>query len=393
MKPFSISRKKAVLIVSDDVILANKVALYIDSDEYKVIYVPNCLEAINICKEQTFHLILCDLDLMMKQECRFVKVVKSQREILNMPIIAFTGEKTVTEDIVQNQLPIFKEYGIKSLLMAPFKLSTMKLAIEKTVADFNSPKGIENSFSQSKSAYLSKNFSIFKSIVEKIYKRTPDSSRSNFEMALAYQKDGNTDKMNYHLNRACAIDGHNVIARCMQYEQAILKKDETLLDHIPSLLIKEGNSDNAYLLHYLAKTLFRLSPPEKVIKLLMKYWKYLETIPNNLKILQCKCFIKLRQFKRAYLLLKKLTISDPKECIEVFNLMAIILRRKNQIPEAIKYYKMALKRSPNDVRILFNLALAYLHLEEMDQGIYFLKKVLSINTSHDRAEQLLQAVA
>lgn len=68
-----------------------------------------------------------------------------------------------------------------------------------------------------------------------------------------------------------------------------------------------------------------------------------------------------------------------KKDLEIFNLLWIALRREWKYKEAIEKYKIALKISPNDENLFFNIAIAAFEDWEIDTSLEYLEKGLEKN--------------
>lgn len=77
---------------------------------------------------------------------------------------------------------------------------------------------------------------------------------------------------------------------------------------------------------------------------------------------------------------------------EIENLGAVIARRSGDYQAAIRLYLAALELSPEDHRLAFNLALCYMHLEDMPNAMKYCRRSHNACPSYERAKNLLDTL-
>ena len=78
--------------------------------------------------------------------------------------------------------------------------------------------------------------------------------------------------------------------------------------------------------------------------------------------------------------------------INVFNALGIVYRRQGRYPEAIKYYRKALKVKPDDEHIYYNLARVYATEKSFRLARSCLQKATTLNPDFEEARNMLIAL-
>ncbi len=91
----------------------------------------------------------------------------------------------------------------------------------------------------------------------------------------------------------------------------------------------------------------------------------------------------LREFK--HILFEYLTV-------ETLNNLAVSLRKKGNLDDAIIAYSQALKKEPENEKIHYNIAIAYLSIHNKKKATIHLKKAIHINPDFREADNLLKKI-
>jgi len=75
--------------------------------------------------------------------------------------------------------------------------------------------------------------------------------------------------------------------------------------------------------------------------------------------------------------------------VDTLNNFAVALRRQGRPQEALDVYKFALKKEPENQKILYNISVAYLNVNRTDSAIKYLRKAVRINPEFQQAQELL----
>jgi tetratricopeptide (TPR) repeat protein len=71
----------------------------------------------------------------------------------------------------------------------------------------------------------------------------------------------------------------------------------------------------------------------------------------------------------------------------LLNMMAIALKSLGRYEEALKYYNMALKDYPNDIKLLFNKGLCYFQMNDFVKSRKIYEAILRLEPGHEKAQE------
>ncbi|MBT8763685.1 tetratricopeptide repeat protein [Desulfohalobiaceae bacterium Ax17] len=79
--------------------------------------------------------------------------------------------------------------------------------------------------------------------------------------------------------------------------------------------------------------------------------------------------------------------------VDTLNNFALALRRQGSPQDALDVYKLALKKEPENQKILYNISVAYLNVNRTDSAIKYLQKAVQINPEFHQAQELLDKLS
>lgn len=78
---------------------------------------------------------------------------------------------------------------------------------------------------------------------------------------------------------------------------------------------------------------------------------------------------------------------------DTLNNMAVAYRRKGELKKAVDIYRAALAKEPDNPKILFNAAVAYVSRKQYDKGVALLKHALYTDPRFEKASELLSKIS
>jgi tetratricopeptide (TPR) repeat protein len=87
------------------------------------------------------------------------------------------------------------------------------------------------------------------------------------------------------------------------------------------------------------------------------------------------------------------SIKDKDAGVEVFNLLGVIYSQREEWELSKNYYAEALKVSPGDYRLIFNIALIWERQGDLAQARKFYKACLSVAPAFEKASQRLESLS
>ena len=354
--------------------------------EYKDIQIfDNGLEALKILREQTFGFLICDMSVKFISGWMLIKEVKASDKIPNVPCMLLGDVAAPASD---DEL---KQYGIVKYLKAPYKESDLSFLINSTLQLSNTSGTIENKYTKAKAAMLANKPKETVELYEELHGLTKKSMRSSLGLAEAYMQGGDTDKANVVITEAVK-NSKEVNPTSMMMQTAIL--------------LKKKSNEEAFLItaklidEVMPSTPFYLS---KSLKLYMDNSQF----PHAEKI--CSRGVE-RKFRLPEF---KLTLARCKyeqsifqECIDtiksaeeeygssgdLFNLRGVCLKKMGDFSGAIAAYEEALKLSPMDARVYFNMASCAIAAKSYEPATRYLESCLQVNPTFPKAKEKLEEI-
>jgi len=78
--------------------------------------------------------------------------------------------------------------------------------------------------------------------------------------------------------------------------------------------------------------------------------------------------------------------------VDTLNNLAVSFRKKGKVQEAVKAYRQALKKEPENEKVHYNIAVAYLNLAQREKSLKHLHKAIEINPEFTQAQDLLSKI-
>lgn len=379
--------------------LAEEMSQYINNqtdDElwshFSIHKIQSGLEGLMLCKEKNYHLILCAYDTLYLQGWEFIKQFKNHDEIINMPIALFHSDRKQIEMDLANKKKTMQEYGIVSLLAFPDNNKSYEQDIRKTLRAYLDPQSLEFAYTEAKKELLQDHLEESKKIYHEINDQHQETSRSNLGLSSVYKKEGIVEKQKEYLSKAFSLDKENLSIMYERFLLAVNAKDQKEQQKITDSYFKEKEARNSVVLYRLAQILFEAAQYSQAIKLMAQFQKFLVGTPHFLYIIWSKCFIKLKKIDEAFKIISGLK-DDCKKDWQVLNMMGIIYRNQKEFQKSLDAFFAALKQNPTDHRILFNIALAFGHLQDYEQSKIYAQRVLKLAPQFHKAETYLQKLA
>lgn len=392
MKPFILRVKKRVLVLSPDLINANRIALQLSYEHYHVHYLHDCWQLLETVKENNYDIIISHLSILQSDHCfRALKELKTHKKIPNIPVILFSEKKTIPRLDVISMRHNLEEYGIHEIISASLSTAEVDQVIQRSLLRFNQQDSLEYKFTQGKKAFINRQLDKSRDFFKEISDAKPFYARANMGLAYVYQVLGDDEKMNFYLDRAVHSDENHLSVNYLQFEVAVKSKNLKKMARLPERLINNsGTKDalNATILIHLATILYKFANPHKVLDLLNTFVVYLKDLPNALIILRCRCLVKVKKLDEAQNQIDLLYLKESKEISEAHILKAIIFRLKGKFAKALVCYQTALEYTPQNERLLYNISLTYLFLNQKLEAENHLRNLLRINPSHEKASLL-----
>lgn len=345
----------------------------------------NGIEALKILREQPFGFLICDMSVKYISGWTLVKEVKASDKIPNLPCMLLGDVAAPASD------EELKQYGIVKYLKAPYRESDLTFLINSTLQLANTSGTIENKYTQAKAALIANKAKESVERFEELHGLTKKSMRSSLGLAEAYMQNSQIDKAN---------------AVIMEAVKSSTEVNPTSMMMQTNILLKQKTADQAYVItsklvdEVMPTTPFYLS---KSLKLYMDFSEYLfaekicqRGIERKFKLpefllTQARCKYEQNTFQEAIEAIKTAEIEFGKSA-DLLNLRGVCLKKIGDFNGAIVSYEEALKLSPMDAKVYFNMASCAISAKSYEQAARYLESCLQINPDFPKVKEKLAEI-
>ncbi len=373
------------VILSANPEISTSLLKILESNGFKnVMVLDNGIEALKWAQEGKFELVICDQNIKFIKGWLFIKELKTSDQIPNLPIVFFgEGESPATPDD-------YKQFGVVNYLQYPFRDTDFSFMVNSTLSLFRTSGTIEDKFTKAKVAVMKNDIKAAVEMYEELHGLTKKNSRSSLGLADVYIKDEQTDKAAEVVEQALA-DGDLSPSQMMMSIKVFLSKKD---------FEKSTEATQNMLTHACADLPFYFS---RALKLHMEY------LSNKCAIWVCKTAIakkfKIPDFKISLARLKfdAGEFNDAISCIkdaekeygvspDLLNIKGVALKKVGDLDGAVLAYEEALKLSPMDHKIYYNLAICAIASKRFEEAVSRLNSCVRINPSFTRAQEKLDEI-
>ena len=346
----------------------------------KISHNENGIAAIQSILSNPVDYVICDQNLKFISGWLFIKEIKINEQIPNIPVSLFgNAEAPEPEDVL-------KQYGVIKYIKFPLdSASSLEFSINSTLSLFNTAGTIENKYTKAKTALLDEKSDQAIEMYEELRGLTNKSTRSSLGLAHAYVQTQETEKAD-HLIQGVAESGDVTPQSLLLAAKVALKEDnvEGAKSKIMNLL---KSHDNVF---YYSRS----------VKLCMDFKKY----PLSEEICTTAMDRKF-QIPEFHLSLAKCKYiqEDFEECLELvfdaeqkfgssndlLNLKGVCLKKIGAYSDAIECYEEALRLDPMNAKVYFNMAICYVEMSQMESAIKNLETCIKIAPGFSRAKEKL----
>lgn len=372
------------LILSGDKDISQNVKVHLQKLDYpEVVQIENGIEGLKQLSSNTFDMIVCHSKLKFISGWNFVKEMKTSDKIPNMPVMLMGELPAPASDEELNQ------YGLVKYLKAPPPPSEISMVVNSTIQLFRTSGTIENKFTKAKAALMNSKSDQAIELYQELHGLTKKNLRSSLGLAEAYTQGGQEEKAEAVILETLKADGKNPTAALMQIK-IFIKKSMFPEAHAAALDLLGPMTDSPF---YHVRVLNQyvdtkhLDEAEHVCRdALGKQFKVPDFSLNMARLLFTK-----GRYDECMETLEGATAQFGATA-EMMNIKGATLRKLNRLDEALQAYEMALKLSPMDSRIYFNMAVCCISKKAIKEARQHLEMCLKITPDFPNAQQKLDEV-
>lgn len=335
-------------------------------------------EALKFLQEKNFDFIICEKDMKQINGLEFLSELRENVEIKRTPILMVGPE--LTKDETQR----FPEASPDGYLKIPFMMKDLSTQISQTLVKYRDTNNIEIDYELARYLYISGEYENALEAYKNISTRNLSSARAFVGIARCYRALGNIPEAEKHL-RLAMQNNKNYPQAYFDLGVCLLasdKKQAALKAFDQALVI---NPKNPIRYEEVANVLTRCELYEEAESYLMR--------AINMKIVYPKLyaqvgrnFLAQKKKDKALEFLQRAVEQDPKNP-SFLNSIGICYKEMGKFEDSISSYNLALKITPNDVKIMYNKVLCLVSMKDYDRAKKVCQQILKYDPKFERAQQ------
>jgi tetratricopeptide (TPR) repeat protein len=370
----------SVLVVSAHKDHADTIVKALKKLELQTIQVmDNGIEALQQMTEQHYGFLICDQSIRFISGWLLIKEIKTSDRIPNVPVILFG------KDAQPESEEVLKRYGLIKYLQFPVQPSDLDFTIHSTLSLFNTSGTVENKYTKAKDSLLKNKAKEAIELYSELRGLTKNSARSSMGLAQAYLQDKQVAQADKVIEELSQSDEDSPARLLLQSKIHLQKKQpEAALELLRKVLDQLPNG------FYYAKA----------IKLLLDFQEFHVAAPL--------CHAAIRAgFERPEFLLclgkDRYNEGDMEGALdytqqhesafgmtnEIYNLRGVCFKKMGDHTRAIECYEQALRLSPTDARVYFNLAMCSIQMKRNEEAAHYLELCLQYAPAFPKAREKL----
>ncbi|MCX6117640.1 MAG: response regulator [Proteobacteria bacterium] len=339
------------------------------------------IEALKLCEAKKFEVIFCDQNTKHLSGWLFVQEVKNSPKIANtvMILVGTTPSPTTAEKL--------KQYGIPSFLGTPINSKQLMEALSAGLTDAKHAGSIEYKYSEAKDALISKNAPLAIEKYSALRTETNASIRSTVGLLQSYEV-ANDIKGAAEVASTISVDDSDSPSAIMAVLRSVCA--ESKFDQCRKGAEKLLDLTKETIVYFRA-----------VLDLVNRYRQFDQAEDTSLKAHKnshrggdFSLAIARGQFLKGNIEESlKLIKKSEKEfgiTLEGMNLSGVCYRHLKDYLSSKKCYEQALKISPMDAKVFFNLALSENLLDNNEAAIRNLEMCIKIEPDFEKAKVKLE---
>ena len=371
----------SVLIVAEDVRSGTHVESLMKQGGYtNTIVKDSGIEAMRYLQDHPVDFVMCDHAGKQISGWMFLREMKTNEKIRNLPAILYGSGPDPAPKEELNQ------YGVLQYLQMPCPPAKLHFLVASTLSLFKSSGTIEHKYTRAKEAQIKAEGETAVEIYEELRGLTKKSSRSSLGLAQSYVATGQEAKAEQVVMELAQAGDDSPASLFMQITLHIRKSNVVEAKAVADRMLAAGpeipfNYSRIVKL-FIENSCFKEAEP--VCQEAMKRGFKLPEFAVGL----AKCLYSGDQIDSALQTLEE-AAKNFGQSDDMLNLKGVLFKKKNDFPSAISCYEEALKLSPMDPKVYFNLANCYIAMKDYPAAIGHLETCLKIAPTFARGREKL----
>jgi len=345
--------------------------------------IENGIDALKKLNSTTYDMIICHNKVKFISGWNLIKEMKNSDKIQNMPVVLMGELPAPAND---DEL---KAYGLVKYLKAPSNEAELSFLINSTIQLFKTSGTVENKYTKAKAALIGSKSVEAVELYQELHSLTKKSLRSSVGLAEAYTRTGDEDKAETVILDALKADASSTAASLMQIK-IMLKKQQLPEAQVAAMNLLMPVKDSPFY-HTRVLSFYNdfkiLEAAEHICRdAIQKDFKVPEFWASMARLL----FTKGRYDESLTTIDSSVHFFGPN--VELLNIKGACMRKLNRLDDALKAYSDALKVSPLDAKVYFNMAVCCIAMKSIPEAKTHLEMVLKISPDFPNAASKLAEV-
>ncbi len=339
----------------------------------------NGIEALQKMTDQNFGFLICDQNIRFIPGWLLIKEIKNSDKVPNLPVILFGKDAQPDTD------EMLQRYGLVKYLQFPVNPAQLDFTINSTLLLFNTSGTVENKYSKAKDSLLKNQPNEAIELYSELRSLTKNSPRSSMGLAQAFLQNKEDFKAEKVMEELAQSDEESPSSAILKAKILLQKQQNDLaLATLKKMLAKIPNG------FYFTKA----------IRLLMDHQLFSLASPLCLQAIAADihrpeyllCLAKDRY--SSHDIEATLDFIQQHEAAfgmtsELYNLSGVCYKKQGDPDRAIKAYEQALRLSPTDARVYFNLAMCAIPMKRNEEAAHYLELCLQYSPGFPKAQEKL----
>jgi len=335
-------------------------------------------EALKFLQEKNFDFVICEKYMRQISGLEFLTEMHENVDIRRTPMLML-GQEITKEEAMQ-----FPEATRDGFLRMPFVMKDLSTQISQTLVRYRDPNNIDADYELARDLYINGEYDNSLKTYKTIIEKNLSSARAFVGIARCYRALNNISEAEKNLkiamqNNKFYVQTYFDLGVCFlasDRKQAALKSFDQAI---------QINSKNPIRYEEAAAVLTRCELYEEAESYLMR--------AINMKIVYPKLyaqvgrnFLAQKKKDKALDFLQRAVEQDPKNP-SFLNSIGICYKEMGKYEDSISSYNLALKITPNDVKIMYNKVLCLVTMKDYDRAKKVCQQILKYDPKFERAQQ------
>lgn len=345
--------------------------------------IENGIEALKKLNTSSYDLVVCSSKIKFISAWNLIKEMKTSDKIPNMPVVLMgEGAAPATEDEL-------KAYGLVKYLKMPTSEADISFLVSSTLQLFKTSGTIENKYTKAKAALIAQKGDQAVELYAELHSLTKKSLRSSMGLAEAYNQKGEPEKAEALILDALKNDAGNPMAIMMQIK-IMLRRQQLAEAQVAGLSLLSPLADSPFYHVRVLNIYNELKVPEAAEHVCR------DAMQKNFKVPEfwnsmCRVLFQKGRFEESLETIES-TVEQFGPNVDVLNIKGACMRKLNRLDDALAAYSDALKISPMDAKVYFNMAVCCIAKKSIQEAKQHLEMVLKISPDFPNAKAKLEEV-